>query len=111
MFALPLGLTRPQIIGKTTVIEGQILKLACVTESAPPALVFWTEVGSHAKLVTGMQRATLIIQNVTRHHSGQYSCTAVHPKKSLTSVADVSVMMINTCNLCKFVGIDGYLLH
>ena len=97
VFPVPLGLAQPKITGKTTVMEGETLKLSCDAESAPPAVVALSEVGSHVPLVTGMQSAILIIPNATTDHSGRYSCTSVHLTKSLASTADVTVM-----NKCKY---------
>ena len=97
VFAVSLGLAQPKITGKTTVEEGDTLNLTCEAQSSPPSTVAWTEVGSRVSLVTGTQRANLVIPNATTDHSGRYSCTAQHLAKTVTSTADVTVL-----NKCKY---------
>ena len=92
MFAVSLGLKHPRISGETSLAEGATLNLTCDAESAPPATVEWKKEGLDSPLVTDNQTAILLIHNVTIEHSGRYSCTAKNLKKTLTALANVTVI-------------------
>ncbi|XP_039475168.1 sialic acid-binding Ig-like lectin 11 [Oreochromis aureus] len=90
---------KPQIIGNTTVKEGDILNLTCSVESFPPSLIMWKKLnsttilqnGTYTVLTSDTGSATLVIQNVTAEHSGQYICTATHLDTTMTSYVNVAV--------------------
>ncbi|XP_037836077.1 sialic acid-binding Ig-like lectin 10 [Kryptolebias marmoratus] len=83
----------PQIIGSTTVKEGDLLNLTCRAESFPPSVVTWT---NHSvlgiQLYNNTGSATLEISNVTAEASGQYTCTATHLNTTTLAQADVTVI-------------------
>ncbi|CAI5662081.1 unnamed protein product [Oreochromis niloticus] len=80
-----------QIIGNTTVKEGDVLNLTCSVESFPPSVIVWSKLGSNTKLHKDTGSATLVVHNVTSEHSGQYICTVKHLDTTLTSYVDVTV--------------------
>ncbi|XP_013770800.1 vascular cell adhesion protein 1-like isoform X2 [Pundamilia nyererei] len=90
---------KPQIIGNTTVKEGDILNLTCSVQSFPPSLIMWKKLNSttilqnrtYTVLTSDTGSATLVIQNVTTEHSGQYICTATHLDTTMTSYVNVAV--------------------
>ncbi|XP_039886448.1 sialic acid-binding Ig-like lectin 5 isoform X1 [Simochromis diagramma] len=80
-----------QIIGNTTVKEGDVLNLTCSAESFPPSVIVWYKLSSNTKLHNDTGSATLVIHNVTSEHSGQYICTLKHLDTTLNSYVDVTV--------------------
>nr|XP_024660031.1 sialic acid-binding Ig-like lectin 5 [Maylandia zebra] len=90
---------KPQIIGNTTIREGDVLNLTCSVESFPPSLVMWSKPTSkpsrHNETYTDAHNdtgsATLVIPNVTAEQSGQYICTATHLDTTMTSYVNVTV--------------------
>ncbi|XP_042345091.1 sialic acid-binding Ig-like lectin 16 [Plectropomus leopardus] len=88
-----------EIIGKTTVKEGDALNLTCIVESFPPSLVIWTKYPSNNNVSSGGDThpqnntgsATLVIPQVTGEHAGQYTCTAKHLNTTFTTYANVTV--------------------
>ncbi|XP_039886434.1 basement membrane-specific heparan sulfate proteoglycan core protein-like isoform X2 [Simochromis diagramma] len=80
-----------QIIGNTTVNEGDVLNLTCSAESFPPSVIVWSKLSSNTKLHNDTGSATLVIHNVTSEHSGQYICTVKHLDTAVTSYIDVTV--------------------
>ncbi|XP_025766974.1 hemicentin-1 isoform X3 [Oreochromis niloticus] len=90
---------KPQIIGNTTVREGDVLNLTCSVESFPPSLVMWSKPrsnpshhnGTYTDLHNDTGSATVVIPNVTTEQSGQYICTATHLDTTVTSYVNVTV--------------------
>ncbi|XP_030605306.1 sialic acid-binding Ig-like lectin 10 [Archocentrus centrarchus] len=90
---------KPEIIGNTTVNEGDVLNLTCSVESFPPALIVWKKIISNTNLHNGTDTnlhnntgsATLVIPNVTAEHSGLYICTAKHLDTTMTVHVSVTV--------------------
>uniref|UniRef100_A0A3P8NEX7 B-cell receptor CD22 n=1 Tax=Astatotilapia calliptera TaxID=8154 RepID=A0A3P8NEX7_ASTCA len=80
-----------QIIGNTTVREGDVLNLTCSVDSFPPSVIVWSKLGSDTKLHNDTGSATLVVHNVTSEHSGQYICTVKHLDTTLNSYVDVTV--------------------
>ncbi|XP_039886440.1 sialic acid-binding Ig-like lectin 11 [Simochromis diagramma] len=80
-----------QIIGNTTVKEGDVLNLTCSAESFPPSVIVWYKLSSNTKLHNDTGSATLVVHNVTSEHSGQYICTLKHLDTTLNSYVDVTV--------------------
>ncbi|XP_039475063.1 sialic acid-binding Ig-like lectin 10 [Oreochromis aureus] len=80
-----------QIIGNTTVKEGDVLNLTCSVESFPPSVIVWSKLSSDTKLHNDTGSATLVVHNVTSEHSGQYICTVKHLDTTLTSHVNVTV--------------------
>ncbi|XP_026040648.1 hemicentin-1-like isoform X2 [Astatotilapia calliptera] len=83
---------RPQIIGNTTVKEGDVLNLTCSVESVPPSLVVWSKLGSNTNLHNDTGSATFIISNATAEHSGQYICTTNYMDYALKDKVNVKVI-------------------
>uniref|UniRef100_A0A3P9BN67 Ig-like domain-containing protein n=1 Tax=Maylandia zebra TaxID=106582 RepID=A0A3P9BN67_9CICH len=77
-----------QIIGNTTVKEGDVLNLTCSAESFPPSVIVWSKLSSNTKLHNDTGSATLVVHNVTSEHSGQYICTVKHLDTTLNSYVD-----------------------
>ncbi|XP_030248821.1 sialic acid-binding Ig-like lectin 5 [Sparus aurata] len=92
---------KPEITGRTTLNQGDTLKLTCSAESFPPASVIWTQVPSnkdlHSRNETYLQNnngtATLVFSNVTTEHARQYTCKAKHLSTTLTVNANVTVTL------------------
>ncbi|XP_063340971.1 sialic acid-binding Ig-like lectin 14 [Pelmatolapia mariae] len=88
---------KPQIIGNTTVKLGDVLNLTCSVESFPPALIVWRSITTnlltktYPDLHNDTGSATLVIQNVTAEHSGQYICATKHLHTTVTSYVNVTV--------------------
>ncbi|XP_042072042.1 sialic acid-binding Ig-like lectin 10 [Haplochromis burtoni] len=86
---------KPQIIGNTTVKLGDVLNLTCSVESFPPALIVWRSTNTNLLTKTDLHNdtgsATLVIQNVTAEHSGQYICATKHLHTTVTSYVNVTV--------------------
>ncbi|XP_039886450.1 sialic acid-binding Ig-like lectin 10 [Simochromis diagramma] len=86
---------KPQIIGNTTVKLGDVLNLTCSFESFPPALIVWRSTNTNLLTKTDLHNdtgsATLVIQNVTAEHSGQYICATKHLHTTVTSYVNVTV--------------------
>ncbi|XP_026040548.1 sialic acid-binding Ig-like lectin 12 [Astatotilapia calliptera] len=80
-----------QIMGNTTVKEGDVLNLTCSAESFPPSVIVWSKLSSNTKLHNDTGSATLVIHNVTSEHSGQYICTVKHLDTAVPSYVDVTV--------------------
>ncbi|XP_035764005.1 sialic acid-binding Ig-like lectin 14 [Neolamprologus brichardi] len=53
-----------QIIGNTTVREGDVLNLTCSVESFPPSVIMWSKLGSDTNLHNDTGSATIFIQNI-----------------------------------------------
>ncbi|XP_030606547.1 sialic acid-binding Ig-like lectin 10 [Archocentrus centrarchus] len=81
---------KPQIIGNTTVKEGDVLNLTCSVKSFPPALIVWKNHSSNTDH-SDTGSSTLVIHNVTAEHSGLYVCTAKHLDTTVTSYVEVIV--------------------
>ncbi|XP_004551121.3 sialic acid-binding Ig-like lectin 16 [Maylandia zebra] len=82
----------PQIIGNTTIKEGDVLNLTCSVESFPPSLIMWSKLGSKANHHNDTGSATLVIPNATAEHSGQYICTAKYMDSVLKKDTNVTVI-------------------
>ncbi|XP_042072041.1 sialic acid-binding Ig-like lectin 11 isoform X2 [Haplochromis burtoni] len=81
-----------QIIGNTTVKEGDVLNLTCSVDSFPPSLIVWSKIGSDTKLHNGTGSATIFIQNVKPDHSGQYICTVTYMNNTLKENVTITVI-------------------
>ncbi|CAK6964273.1 uncharacterized protein LOC113169033 [Scomber scombrus] len=95
-----------KVTGNTSLKEGETLNLTCSIESFPPSSIMWTKLsnktvkngretnlqnGTETDLQTDTETASLIINNVTAEHAGQYICTAKHLNNILTNEDDVTV--------------------
>ncbi|MEQ2259423.1 hypothetical protein XENORESO_011573, partial [Xenotaenia resolanae] len=88
-------LRKPQISGRTTVKEGDVLNLTCSTDSFPPAVIEWTKFKTKTNLQRSNSRksynssenipkgkhrnGSFFIYNVTAEDAGLYICTVKHP--------------------------------
>ncbi|XP_030606588.1 sialic acid-binding Ig-like lectin 10 [Archocentrus centrarchus] len=83
---------KPQIIGDTTIKEGDVLNLTCSVESFPPALIVWKQLSFNTDLHSDTGSASLLIQNVTAEHSGLYVCTAKYMNNTLKDDVNITVI-------------------
>ncbi|CAI5662077.1 unnamed protein product [Oreochromis niloticus] len=89
----------PQIIGNTTIKEGDDLNLTCSAESVPPSLIMWSKLSSKANLHNDTGSATLVIPNATAEHSGQYICTAKYMDSVLEKDTNVTVIYTRSLHI------------
>ncbi|XP_035141303.2 sialic acid-binding Ig-like lectin 10 isoform X2 [Callithrix jacchus] len=61
------------------VLEGQSLRLACVTHSSPPARLSWTRGGQTLSPSPPSDPAVLELPRVQMEHEGEFTCHAQHP--------------------------------
>uniref|UniRef100_A0A3Q2G7I6 Ig-like domain-containing protein n=1 Tax=Cyprinodon variegatus TaxID=28743 RepID=A0A3Q2G7I6_CYPVA len=71
---------KPQIYGRTTVMEGDDLNLACSVDSFPPSVIRWTKSGTE----TDLGNVYFSIINVTTEEARRYICTATNQNNNLT---------------------------
>uniref|UniRef100_A0A668S0P5 Ig-like domain-containing protein n=1 Tax=Oreochromis aureus TaxID=47969 RepID=A0A668S0P5_OREAU len=91
---------KPQIIGNTTVKEGDVLNLTCSVESVPPSLVMWSKLGSNTNLHNDTGSATFIISNATEY-SGQTTLQKpVETANGICKNQDVFSMLLKSVSLC-----------
>ncbi|XP_025766918.1 sialic acid-binding Ig-like lectin 11 [Oreochromis niloticus] len=81
-----------QIIGNTTVKEGDVLNLTCRAESFPPSVIEWSKLGSYTNLHNDTGSATLVVHNVTSEHSGQYICKVKYMINTLKNNITITVI-------------------
>ncbi|XP_027867754.1 hemicentin-1-like [Xiphophorus couchianus] len=98
---------KPQIFGRTTVMEGDDLNLTCSVDSVPPSVIKWTKSGAKAhcqeNIFSKVDNSTVIylleksghvsfsIMNVTVEEAGRYICTATYQNDSMTEEIHVKV--------------------
>ncbi|XP_054903045.1 hemicentin-1-like [Poeciliopsis prolifica] len=97
---------KPQISGRTTVMEGEDLNLTCSVDSVPPSVIKWTKSGTEinwqdsnlSKADSGevylqeqSGHVSFSIMNVTAKEAGCYICTATYENKSMTEKVHVKV--------------------
>ncbi|XP_064237090.1 sialic acid-binding Ig-like lectin 11 isoform X3 [Aotus nancymaae] len=61
------------------ILEGQSLRLACVTHSSPPARLSWTRGGQTLSPSPPLDPAVLELPRVQMEHEGEFTCHAQHP--------------------------------
>ncbi|XP_074242147.1 sialic acid-binding Ig-like lectin 11 isoform X3 [Saimiri boliviensis] len=61
------------------VLEGQSLRLACVTHSSPPARLSWTRRGQTLSPSPPSDPSFLELPRVQMEHEGEFTCHAQHP--------------------------------
>ncbi|XP_074242115.1 sialic acid-binding Ig-like lectin 10 isoform X4 [Saimiri boliviensis] len=61
------------------VLEGQSLRLACVTHSSPPARLSWTRRGQTLSPSPPSDPSVLELPRVQMEHEGEFTCHAQHP--------------------------------
>ncbi|KAK2088959.1 Sialic acid-binding Ig-like lectin 11 [Saguinus oedipus] len=80
--ALDLSVQFLENLGNGTsvpVLEGQSLRLACVTHSSPPARLSWTRRGQTLSPSPPSDPAVLELPRVQMEHEGEFTCHAQHP--------------------------------
>ncbi|XP_023186960.1 vascular cell adhesion protein 1-like isoform X2 [Xiphophorus maculatus] len=100
---------KPQISGRTTVMEGDNLNLTCSVDSVPPSVIKWTKSGIETKwqdnilskvesrqvyLLEKSGRVSFSFMNVTTEEAGRYICTATYQNESMTEEVHVKVTYI-----------------
>ncbi|XP_031515053.1 sialic acid-binding Ig-like lectin 11 isoform X2 [Papio anubis] len=61
------------------VLEGQSLRLVCVTHSSPPARLSWTQGGQTVGPSQPSDPGVLELPRVQMEHEGEFTCHAQHP--------------------------------
>uniref|UniRef100_A0A2K6RHG4 Ig-like domain-containing protein n=1 Tax=Rhinopithecus roxellana TaxID=61622 RepID=A0A2K6RHG4_RHIRO len=61
------------------VLEGQSLRLVCVTHSSPPARLSWTQEGQILSPSQPSDPGVLELPRVQMEHEGEFTCHAQHP--------------------------------
>ncbi|XP_008429458.1 sialic acid-binding Ig-like lectin 14 isoform X2 [Poecilia reticulata] len=98
---------KPQISGRTTVMEGDDLNLTCSVDSVPPSVIKWTKSGAKAhcqdNIFSKVHNNTVVylqeksghvffsVMNVTVEEAGRYICTATYQNDSMTEEIHVKV--------------------
>ncbi|XP_027867642.1 hemicentin-1-like isoform X1 [Xiphophorus couchianus] len=100
---------KPQISGRTTVMEGDNLNLTCSVDSVPPSVIKWTKSGIETKwqdnilskaesrqvyLLEKSGRVSFSFMNVTTEEAGCYICTATYRNESMTEEVHVKVTYV-----------------
>ncbi|XP_043972296.1 hemicentin-1-like isoform X4 [Gambusia affinis] len=100
---------KPQISGKTTVMEGEDLNLTCSVDSVPPSIIKWTKPGTETKwqdnVLNKAESRKVYLQeksghvsfsfvNLTTEEAGRYVCTATYQSESMTEEVDVKVTYV-----------------
>ncbi|XP_032413540.1 sialic acid-binding Ig-like lectin 10 isoform X3 [Xiphophorus hellerii] len=100
---------KPQISGRTTVMEGDNLNLTCSVDSVPPSVIKWTKSGIETKwqdnilskaesrqvyLLEKSGRVSFSFMNVTTEEAGRYICTATYQNESMTEEVHVKVTYV-----------------
>ncbi|XP_029307056.1 myelin-associated glycoprotein-like [Cottoperca gobio] len=87
------------ITGNTAVEVGDALNLTCSVESFPPSHITWTNTHLYNGPATDLQSdtgsATLVIPNVKTEYSARYICTAQHLNTTVTTYAEVTVILFS----------------
>ncbi|OXB66163.1 hypothetical protein ASZ78_012962 [Callipepla squamata] len=74
-------------------MEGHSLKLTCVTESNPPAQVFWRKHLAKETIQHFVENNVLSIPNARFTDSGQYICEVINPITKKTEKATVNIVI------------------
>ncbi|XP_047217559.1 sialic acid-binding Ig-like lectin 5 isoform X2 [Girardinichthys multiradiatus] len=95
---------KPQIYGKTTVMEGDDLNLTCSVDSVPASVIKWTKSGMESiNILRKADNSTVMypqensgnvsfsIINVTAKEAGRYICTATYQNVNMTEEIHVKV--------------------
>ncbi|XP_047217727.1 sialic acid-binding Ig-like lectin 12 isoform X1 [Girardinichthys multiradiatus] len=98
---------KPQIYGKTTVMEGDDLNLTCSVDSVPASVIKWTKSGMESiNILRKADNSTVMypqensgnvsfsIINVTAKEAGRYICTATYQNVNMTEEIHVKVTYI-----------------
>nr|XP_054321593.1 sialic acid-binding Ig-like lectin 10 isoform X4 [Pongo pygmaeus] len=73
------------------VLEGQSLRLVCVTHSSPPARLSWTRGGQILSPSQSSDPGVLELPRVQMEHEGEFTCQAWHPLGSQLVSLSLSV--------------------
>ncbi|XP_052521526.1 vascular cell adhesion protein 1 [Tympanuchus pallidicinctus] len=74
-------------------MEGHSLKLTCVTESNPPAQVFWRKHLAKETIQHFVENNVLSIPHAHFTDSGQYICEVINPVTNKTEKATVNIVI------------------
>lgn len=101
------------IIGVTTVRDGEALNLTCNVHSFPPSLIIWSKLGYNETLHIDNGSANLVITNVTAGDAGQYVCTAKYMNNTLKDKVNVTVICEYTalCFWTEYISCRNTSLH
>lgn len=102
----PTDFRQPQISGRTTVKEGDVLNLTCSADGFPPSVITWTKVetktkeqrgtssnsySSTEKSIKGKNGNYSLSINMTKDDPGLYICTAKHLANNLQEEINITV--------------------
>ncbi|XP_067575448.1 sialic acid-binding Ig-like lectin 11 isoform X3 [Pseudorca crassidens] len=73
------------------VLEGESLRLACVTDSNPPATLSWSRGSRTLSPSHPSNPGVLQVPRVVSGHEGEFTCLAQHPQGSLRTSVRLSV--------------------
>nr|XP_058900129.1 sialic acid-binding Ig-like lectin 5 [Kogia breviceps] len=74
-----------------SVLEGESLRLACVTDSNPPATLSWSQGSRTLSPARPSNPGVLQVPRVELGHEGEFTCRAQHPQGSLWTSVHLSV--------------------
>ncbi|XP_078377517.1 vascular endothelial growth factor receptor 1-like isoform X2 [Oculina patagonica] len=80
---------------KVTVIEGNVLYLACEAEGYPAPLFTWRKNGK--MLQSSVNKTDLIIDDTSEEDTGSYECKAVNPAGAVSYTVEVTIKG-SSCN-------------
>ncbi|KAL9966766.1 hypothetical protein ACROYT_G024885 [Oculina patagonica] len=80
---------------KVTVIEGNVLYLACEAEGYPAPLFTWRKNGK--MLQSSVNKTDLIIDDTSEEDAGSYECKAVNPAGAVSYTVEVTIKG-SSCN-------------
>ncbi|MED6248779.1 hypothetical protein ATANTOWER_004898 [Ataeniobius toweri] len=103
---------KPQIYGKTTVMEGDDLNLTCSVDSVPASVIKWTKSGMESiNILRKADNSTVMylqensgnvsfsIINITAKEAGRYICTATYQNVNMTEEIHVKVTYTRLPNI------------
>ena len=79
-----------------SLMEGHFLKLTCMTDSNPPAQVFWRKHLAKETIQHFIENSVLSIPHAHFTDSGQYICEVVNPVTNKTEKATTNIVIQGT---------------
>lgn len=92
-------------------MEGHSLKLTCVTESNPPAQVFWRKHLAKETIQHFIENNVLSIPHAHFTDSGQYICEVINPVTNKTEKATVNIVIQGIRLAFNYYSVTSLWLH